>query len=239
MKESIKAILFDSGGVLTYPVTGHWFIPPNFLQIINKRAYDRFHDIELNDAFAQAAEVLSNYKLIKSKEEEYSLFQEYYQMLFACLPRLKATGNQIEQVARDMVFNPDKFAFYPDAINIIPALGANHKLAVASDAWPSLEDVFIRAGLHQYFSAFIFSSMIGTTQPDVRIYEAALKELGVDPRETVFIGDEKRNCDAAHSLGIQTVLLCRDETLYLFYQLTCRAHQVIRTLSDLPGQLAG
>ncbi len=75
MKESIKAILFDSGGVLTYPVTGHWFIPPNFLQIINKRAYDRFHDIELNAAFAQAAEVLSNYKLIKSKEEEYSFFR--------------------------------------------------------------------------------------------------------------------------------------------------------------------
>jgi putative hydrolase of the HAD superfamily len=236
---SIKVILFSSGGVLNYPVTGHWFIPPNFFQIINEKAYDKFHDIELDAAFSQAAEVLLNHKLIKSEEEEYSLFLEYYQTFFAYLPRLKATKKQIEQVAHDLVYNPDKYAFFMDASNIIPALAENYKLAIVSDAWPSLEDVLIKAGLHQNFSAFILSSAIGASLSDVRMYETALKELNVDPREALFVGDNKKNCDAAQRLGIQTALLCRDTTIYVYYRLTCRSHRVIQSLDELPRCLSG
>jgi putative hydrolase of the HAD superfamily len=238
MIDSIKVILFGSGGVLNYPVTGHWFIPPNFFQIIDKKAYDRFHNIELDAAFSQAAEVLLNHKLIKSEEEEYSLFLEYYQTLFAYLPRLKATEKQIEQVAHDLVYNPDKYAFFTDASNIIPVLAANYRLAIVSDAWPSLEDVFIKAGLHQYFSAFILSSAIGANQSGVRMYEAALKELNINPRETLFVDDNKKNCDAVHRLGIQTALLCRDTTIYVYCRLTCRSHSLIQSLDELPRCLS-
>lgn len=238
MSESIKAILFDSGRVLNYPVTGHWFMPPNFFPIIDKRAYDRYHNIEIDAAFAQAAEILQNYKRIKTKEEEYSVFLEYYQMLFACLPRLKVTGNQIEQVAHDLVFNPDKYAFFPDALTVIPALAANYKLAVVSDAWPSLEDVYIKAGLRQYFSAFIISSVMGIMKPDTRLFDAALKELGITPGEALYIDDNKKNCDAALGLGIRSVLLCRDVTEYAYYRLICRSHRVIQSLDDLPRYLS-
>ena len=32
---NIKAILFDSGRVLNEPVTGHWFITPNFWKYVD------------------------------------------------------------------------------------------------------------------------------------------------------------------------------------------------------------
>ena len=36
----IKAVLFDSGRVLNGPVTGHWFITPNFWRYVNKSTFD-------------------------------------------------------------------------------------------------------------------------------------------------------------------------------------------------------
>lgn len=33
---NIKNIAFDVGGVLAEPITGHWFITPNFWNIIDK-----------------------------------------------------------------------------------------------------------------------------------------------------------------------------------------------------------
>ena len=33
---NVKAILFDSGRTLNVPRTGHWFITPNFMKIIDK-----------------------------------------------------------------------------------------------------------------------------------------------------------------------------------------------------------
>lgn len=41
-----------------------------------------------------------------------------------------------------------KYTFYKDALKVIPELKLNYKLAVVSDAWPSLKDVFIDNGLY-------------------------------------------------------------------------------------------
>jgi putative hydrolase of the HAD superfamily len=235
MNKSIKAILFNSNRVLCYPVTGHWYIPPNFFQIINRRAYDRRRDIEIAAAFGQASEIFQKYSHIASLDEEYSLFLEYYQLFFACLRVLKISSLQIEQVAHDMVYNPDKYAFFADALEIIPALSTNYKLVVVTDGRPSLEDVYIKAGLRPYFSAFTGSSIVGSARPDAQMVETVLKELGAAPDEALYVDDSIENCDIARRLGFQTVLLCRDSTLYFFRKLTNRAHKVIRSLADLPG----
>mgnify|MGYP003558523255 CR=1 FL=1 len=42
MLKDIKAILFDSGRVLNGPVTGHWFITPNFWEHVDKATFDAF-----------------------------------------------------------------------------------------------------------------------------------------------------------------------------------------------------
>jgi putative hydrolase of the HAD superfamily len=219
-------------------VTGHWYVPPNFFQIIDKRAYDRRQDIEVNAAFAQAAEIFQTHSHITSLDEEYSLFLEYYQLFFACLRVLKISGEQIEQVAHDMVYNPEKYAFFPDALEIIPALSTNYKLVVVTDGRPSLEDVYVKAGLRPYFSAFTGSSMLGSARPDAQMVETVLNELGATPDEALYVDDTKDNCDTARRLGFQTVLLCRDSTLFYIHKLTSRAHKVIRSLADLPGLLS-
>jgi putative hydrolase of the HAD superfamily len=233
MTEPIKAILLDSGRVLNYPASGHWFIPPAFFEFIKPVNWDHVRDIERDAAFAQAKETLDQYPMVRTKEEEYKVFADYYTTFFRSIPRLKATGEQIEGITRDLVYNPEKYTFFPDALDVIPRLSATHKLAVVSDAWPSLEDVFVHAGLRDYFSVFILSSRLGVTKPDPQMFTATLEALEVTASEALFVDDNKNNCDAALGLGLHTALLCRDHAEYLLYRLTCKTHRVIRSLREL------
>jgi putative hydrolase of the HAD superfamily len=233
MTEPLKAILIDSGRVLNYPASGHWFIPPAFFNYINPVNWDHVRDIERNAAFAQAKETLDMYPLVPTKEDELMVFVDYYTTFFRSIPRLKVTPDQIDGIARSLVFDPEKSTFFPDALEVIPRLAARYKLAVVSDAWPSLDDVFVHAGMRGHFSAFILSSQVGARKPDTRMFNAALDALGVTAGEALFVDDIKKNCDGARALGLRTALLCRDPLVHLYFRLTCKEHHVIRSLGEL------
>ena len=58
--------------------------------------------------------------------------------------------NNIEDLSKDMVYNTSKYVFYEDVKEVIPRLKNKYKMAVVSDAWPSLENVFIDADMKKY-----------------------------------------------------------------------------------------
>jgi len=115
----------------------------------------------------------------------------------------------------------------------IQELSKNYKLAVVSDAWPSLENVFRQAGLRNYFSSFIISSQKGITKPNELMYKSALDELNVSSEEAIFIDDSIKNCDGANKLGIKSFLLCRDLKSYNYNKSTCEKYTVVRSLKDI------
>jgi len=59
--------------------------------------------------------------------------------------------------------------------------------------------------LRTLFDAFIESARVGLQKPDPRIYQLACRELGVAPREAVFLDDIGRNLKSARSLGMATI----------------------------------
>jgi putative hydrolase of the HAD superfamily len=67
--------------------------------------------------------------------------------------------------------------------------------------WPESEF----AGL---FDAEIFSNAIGLSKPDPRIYLACCEELGVEPRDAVFVGDGANDeLEGARRVGLLPVLI--------------------------------
>jgi putative hydrolase of the HAD superfamily len=108
-------------------------------------------------------------------------------------------------------------------------------LAIVSDAWPSLIDVYEQADYKKYFSAFIISSIIGVTKPNKRMYETALNELSIKPNEAIFVDDNLNNCMGAKRVGIKPYLLCRNKTSYLIHKLLgiVKGYKTIYSLMEL------
>lgn len=237
MNSKVKAILFDSGRVLNGPASGHWFITPNFFSFVDKKAFLAISNERLQRAFKLSSQYILKQSLITTEEEEYMHFLEFYRIFFDELPEIKKCDEQIPEVAKDLVYNYDKYTFFKDAAATVPELSTDYKLAVVSDAWPSLENVFKKAGFRDYFSSFVISSKLGITKPNEQMYKTALDELEVSPQEAIFIDDSIKNCDGAKALGIKTFLLCRDLKLYIYNKLFCRNHTVIRGINELRGFL--
>jgi putative hydrolase of the HAD superfamily len=70
--------------------------------------------------------------------------------------------------------------------------------------WPETEF----AGL---FDAEIFSSRVGLSKPDPRIYLACCEALGVEPHEAVFVGDGANDeLEGARRVGMEAILIHRE-----------------------------
>ena len=113
-------------------------------------------------------------------------------------------------MAKDIVYNTSKYVFYDDVKEVIPRLKNKYKMAVVSDAWPSLENVFIDADMKKYFEIIVISTQIGTLKPDPKMYETAIENLNVNNSEAIFIDDNINNCLGAEKLEIKSILMSRE-----------------------------
>lgn len=104
MERKIKAILIDSGRVLNGPITGHWFITPNFFRYVDKKTFDSISYSKKKMAFSKASEYILQQKFIVDLDEEYFHFRKYYEIFFEQLPELSVNSVDIENVTKDLVF---------------------------------------------------------------------------------------------------------------------------------------
>ena len=151
---NVKAILFDSGRTLNVPRTGHWFITPNFMKIIDREDFI-YSNEEMNKAMRVAYEHISKILLVETEEQEYSMFKEFYEIVLREVKYPNINNEVIELLARDNVYNDDKFLFFDDIEPSLRILKEKYLLGIVSDTWPSLERVFINNNLRKYFSTFI------------------------------------------------------------------------------------
>lgn len=212
----IKAILFDSGKVLNEPVTGHWFITPHFFDFVDRRIFETIEEKRLNMAFKMASNKIDEYNLVMNLDEEYRCFVEFYGIFSKELYELNLTKEDIENIAGDLVYSADKYTFYDDVEEVLNELKDKYKLAIVSDAWPSIYDVYDKNDLRKYFSSFVVSSLIGVCKPHRKMYETALEELGIKAEEALFVDDSLKNCKGAMELGFKAILLCRDYEDYIW-----------------------
>ncbi len=231
---SIKGLLIDSGGVLNGPITGHWMIPPRFFEFVDKEAFDRIPREIRRGAFRKAMDYIVTIDKMDSMDEEYEHFYNHYCILFENLDGIDVSNEIIRLIADDLVYNDKKYRFYDDVLKNIPKLSNKYSMAVVSDAWPSLQNVFDVVNFKQYFDSFIISCEVGVTKPHSMMYESALEDLNLKPDEVVFIDDRIRNCNGAKNAGIKnTILMCRSRKVYYYMKLIQRRHRVVKNFDDV------
>jgi HAD superfamily hydrolase (TIGR01509 family) len=99
----------------------------------------------------------------------------------------------------------------PDVISTLEALRRRRlRLGVVSNAayLPRLMKGQLAAlGLARYFEALTFSSEVGVRKPHPAIYADALKKIGAEASQTLFVGDRVReDVQGPKALGMKAVL---------------------------------
>ncbi|MEU9166392.1 HAD-IA family hydrolase [Streptomyces sp. NPDC048420] len=91
---------------------------------------------------------------------------------------------------------------YPDAAEVLRALRERGiKVGVVSNIGWDLRPVFRAHGLDPYVDAYVLSYEHGIQKPDPRLFKTACSALGVEPRDVLMVGDDRRADGGAAALG--------------------------------------
>lgn len=126
---------------------------------------------------------------------------------------------------------------YPDALDVLPVLGARYSLALVTNGASDTQRASLRM-LHidHHFDALAISGEIGVAKPAATIFHAALRELGVKAEQVWHIGDDPATDIAgAHAAGLTAVWLNRDGRLW--NDEVAEPHYELSSLSQLPKLL--
>lgn len=197
---NIKNIAFDVGGVLAEPITGHWFITPNFWNIIDK---DIINIDNLKETLHRNSDLLT--QLPKSEKDEFDMYCNFYNKVLFDLNY--KNGNIAKELAKDCVYNDTKYLFYDDVKTTLEKLSKTYNLYIISDAWPSSYRVLKNIGIDRYFKDILISSTYSTTKKD-NLFQV-FKEKDINMEETLFIDDRIDLINRAIEFGLKTLLMDR------------------------------
>lgn len=201
----VKGIIFDYGGTLD---TGgrHW----------SEVLWDSYQaaGVEVNKADFRDAYVYAEREL--ARERHILPAHDFHDML---LIKVKI---ELEYLVREGHFAPEDVDTTTEKIAqhsyetarqsiehakpVLEELSKHYKLVMVSNFYGNIETVLEDFGIRDYFAAIIESAVLGIRKPDPRIFEHGVKALGIQPEETLVIGDSlKKDIRPAESIGCQVL----------------------------------
>lgn len=101
---------------------------------------------------------------------------------------------------------------FPETRVVLERLRARGlRLAVISNAWPSLDRRYQVLGLRHFFDPFIISTQVGASKPAPAIFCRAIDDLGLPPESLLFVDDWPGHVQAAIQFGLQGVVVVRGD----------------------------
>ena len=86
--------------------------------------------------------------------------------------------------------------------------GSQKKIGLLSNADVTEIVAWPQSPICNLFDSVIFSCEVGYVKPERAIYEIALKSLGVQPEDAMFVGDGgARELEGAKAIGMTTVMI--------------------------------
>jgi len=183
-KMTIKAVLFDIGGVLYHSVG----VGP-------RRKWEQ----RLGLSKGQLAEIVFTNPVAWRATVGQATPDEVWQEVGKHLP-LSAENLAALRVDfwRDGEWDLDLLGF-------IRAIKSKTKTGTVSDAWlDARQNVkpYINANI---FDVIVFSAEEGIKKPDPEIYQRTLSRLSVEPDEAIFVDDRLANVAGARQIGMQAI----------------------------------
>jgi epoxide hydrolase-like predicted phosphatase len=182
---SIKAVLFDLGGVL---VRTEYQAP-------RQKLAERFGmDYEDIDRLVFASPTAARATVGEITEEEHWL---------QVMKLLKQPAAEHKNIEREF-FGGD--VLDRSLIQFLRSLRPQYKTGLISNAWSGLRAYIEREKFDDAFDALIISAEAKVAKPSTKIYHMALDQLGVSPNEAVFVDDVWENIQACEKVGMKGIL---------------------------------
>jgi len=183
----IKAAIFDYGGVIIRMPPGLRY--SNFLRSffnVPKRTIKR--------------EATPFFELLqKGMITEY----EFWKRLSLALgkPVLKNTKGAWRQCLKD------NFHIIPEMVRLVKEIKSKGvRTVILSNTIKShIREIKESLG-YKNFDVLIFSCIVGTRKPELKIFKITLEKLKVSSEECLFIDDERNNLKSAQKLGMKVIL---------------------------------
>jgi len=71
-------------------------------------------DIDLEQAMSKACDIISKILLVKTEEDEFNMLKEFYEIVLKEIKYPDINERIIDLLARDNVYNDEKFSFFND-----------------------------------------------------------------------------------------------------------------------------
>ena len=200
-RRSIRAVLFDWGDTLFYS--------PNAADAIIEAARQR--GVEVDRASAQRLwEELwragkTPQELAKGRDLSPAAHRAVWTALFS---RADAIAPGVGEALYERVMDPEAWVPYPDTAPTLRGLKQRGiGVGVVSNVARDIRPAFARHGLLDLVGTFVLSYEQGAVKPEPRLFLAACAELGVEPAETLMVGDHPITDGGAAAAGLRVHLL--------------------------------
>lgn len=180
----IKWILFDQAGVQTHPV-------------FSRKSHYSFNGRQFSAKELESIFYIPEYKKFSiGKISEKELISSFLEK------------NKMDVEVEDFI---EIFKKGIEAIegmeDILDSLSQKYSLAtLINEGSPWAHYKLEISDFERFFKENFISGDLGVAKPDPEIYLIALKRIGVNPKECIFIDDQKKNCEAAEKLGIISIV---------------------------------
>ena len=195
----IKGILIDFGGTIDSDGI-HWFDAFS-------AAYAMVADVPkelLWDAYVHTERALGRNPIIKSTDT----FCKTLQVKIALQTEyLKSKGVNI--TAQDAILDTcyNKVVKHISSVSkpVLEKLHAKYPMVLVTNFYGNMHTVLAEFGLDHLFKDVIESNIVGVRKPDPAIFRLGVAALGLEPSETIMIGDsEEKDILPAASIGCHT-----------------------------------
>ena len=89
---------------------------------------------------------------------------------------------------------------------VLERLSAQYPMVLVTNFYGNMHTVLKEFGLDHLFKDVVESAVVGVRKPDPQIFRLGVAVLGLEPQETVMIGDsQEKDILPAQSIGCQTI----------------------------------
>ena len=230
----VRAVLFDMFDTLMLIERDHAFYSPSL-----KRAYDFLVENGVDVAFDVFEKAYIESRDALYVEADAKLEEPHFNVRIA--NALKNLGYN-HGVSSGVVAGATN-AFCEEFMNyvcldenariVLEKLHGRYKLGIVSNfAIPEcVLKLLEKEGLERFFDVVIVSGAVNKRKPSPEIFKKALEELGVDAKESVFVGDTiDADIEGPKSVGMKTIFI--ERRVQKEAEVAC-PDQTIKSLGDL------